>query len=334
MKLNRLYILLGLGLLLLILSACTAASSTASCAFVVGDGRAGHDAKLHKVIYPGQEVYYDVDSEVVRYVPCNSRNYIINDGTVKNANGERVGDRDVLITATTKTGVRIKVGVRALWTLNQSWDAMQRFYETCFKYQCYSEEDQGGNVNFATPGWNGLLAENFGPALEMSARQAAIDIEDSIWKTNDPVEYKRLADGMASFFADNMAANLGYNIPLFCGSGNSSWSDPANPGEGEYDCQPVRIVVDSVLRDELEESESTTGALELNKQRKDNAEALYGEDASYWLGVQDSIRECQGTSSTCVFYFGEPPSQVPVLPVLPSPEAIVPTEQPTPTPEN
>ena len=95
------------------IAACSnAATTTASCAFIVGDGQSGHDAKLHKVVYPGQAVHVGAEEDV-SYVPCNSRNYIINDGTVTNANGERVGDRDKLIEATTSAGVPITVAVPA-----------------------------------------------------------------------------------------------------------------------------------------------------------------------------------------------------------------------------
>lgn len=313
-------------LVMLILSffitACSTSSSTASCAFVFGSGMDGHDTKLHEVIYPGKQVVLDT-GERVSYFPCNSRNYIINDGTVFNANQEKVGDRFVLITATTKTGVPITIAARALWTLNQSKSAMEDFYNVCFKYQCASPQDQSGDVNFSTAGWNGMLAENFGPAMDASARQAAIVADDTIWEQHNPDQYKALGDRMSAVFADNMRANLGYPEDLFCGSGNSSWTDPSNPGVGTFTCSPVRIVVDSVQRGQIQASESTVGALSINQQRLTNAQALYGPDAGYWLALQDTIDKCKGAGTTCIFNIGG---------IGGNPAVAVPMNNPTATP--
>lgn len=303
MKQRFSFLVVTLFLLSVILMACTTSTATASCAFVVGDG-IGNDADLREVIYPGQQVYINTD-EVVSYVPCNSRNYIINDGTVKNANGETVGDRDRLVIAYTKTGVPITIAVRALWTLNQSEAAMQEFYKVCFKYQCASTEDIGGDINFATAGWNGMLAENFGTTLDTVARMAASEIDDTIWSMHDPKQYQALADKMSAYFADVMRANLGYSVDLFCGSGNSTWSDPDNPGTGSFTCTPVRIVVDDVQRGEIQEDESTEGLQDIYEQRLNNAKALYGSGAEYWLGLMDAIEKCKSAGSvTCIFNIG------------------------------
>ena len=215
------------------LVACNGSTTTASCAFVVGNGRGGNDTKLHKIVYPGQLVAIS-ENETISYVPCNSRNYIINNGTVKNANGETVGDRGTPIVAYTSTGVQINIVTRALWTLNQSNAAMLKFYTVCFKYQCASSQDIGGGSNFSTPGWNGMLAENFGPAMDSAARLAAIKVGDSIWQLHDPMLYQSLGDNMSAVIADVMRANLGFSEDLFCGSGNSVWDDPGRPGEGKF----------------------------------------------------------------------------------------------------
>ncbi len=295
----------------LLLTACdTNATTTASCGFVVGDGHSGHDAKLHRVVYPGQSTHVG-DSEDISYVPCNSRNYLINDGSVFNANGEQLGDRHQLIEATTKTGVPINIAVSAYWTLNQSESAMRAFYNVCFKYRCASSKDTGGDVNFATPGWNGMLAEDFGPALDRVARLAAVNVEDSIWQLQNPEQYQTLSDAMSAGFADVIRATLGYQDDLFCGSGNSVWSDPNKPGEGEFTCSPVRIVVDKVERGEIQADESTEGVLTINQMRLSNATALYGPDAGYWLGLQDTIEKCKTAGTTCIINIGGGPVAVP-----------------------
>lgn len=310
----------------LAVSACAGAASTASCGFLVGTGADGTDTNVHQVIYPGQSVVVGSNERVV-YVPCNSRNYIINDGTVINANGDRVGDRFDLIKATTSTGVPIKIAARALWTLNQSDAAMRHFYDVCFKYTCFSTEDIGGGANFSTEGWNGMLAENLGYALNDAAREAAFLVDDTIWQNHNPDQYDLLADEMSNRFAAAMQANLGYPVDLFCGSGNSSWQDPTQPGVGTFTCSNVRIIVDSVDRDELSGSDSTEGAKEINQQRLENAQALYGPNAGDWLALQDTIEKCKSTEGvSCVVSIG------PSAPVLVAPDnnsqAPSPTSQP------
>lgn len=306
----------------IVVAACdNQATTTASCAFIVGSGQSTYDAKLHSIVYPGQSVHVS-SGEVISYFPCNSRNFIINDGSVRNANGQVVGDRSQLIKATTSTGVAITVAARALWTLNQSEVAMRDFYAVCFKYKCASAKDQSGDTNFSTPGWNGMLAENFGTAMDTAARNAAIKVDDSIWKQHNPTQYKSLGDQMSAVFADVMRANLGYPEDLFCGSGNSAWSDPNKPGSGTFTCTPVRIVVDDVQAVSDQSDTSSQGALAILQTRRLNAEALYGTNAGYWLGVLDSIEACKQAGVTCIVSVGGstgPTVSVPLTSPTPSP---------------
>jgi hypothetical protein len=289
--------------LMILSTACAGGTTAASCAFIVGNGTSGYDAKVHKVIYPGQSVPV-LEHENVYYVPCNSRNFIVNDGSIKDANGKPVGDQSQLITATTANTVSITIAARALWTLNEDPKAMANFYTVCFKYTCYSKDDKGGDANFSTAGWNGMLQENFGPAMSNAARVAAHSANDSIWQAHDPDQYKALADGMSATFADQVRANFGFPENLFCGSGNSQWSDPAKPGVGEFNCAPVRFIVDDVQQAKAKADDNTQSATALNQQRLKNAQALYGDSAGYWLGLQDTINQCKGAGATCVINIG------------------------------
>lgn len=307
------------------LTACSATTTTAMCAYIVGDGT--YDSKVHKILYPGQQVPTTLANETINYVPCNSRNYIINDGTVTNANGDKMGDRFTLIKATTSTGVPITIAARALWTLNEDDVAMKAFWNVCFKYNCANTKDESGTANFSTPGWNGMLAENFGPAMDAAGRDASILSNDDIWMKHDPKQYAQLGDAMSAVFAEKVRQNLGYPQDLFCGSGNSTWKDPTNPGAGSFTCSPVRIIVDDVERQPVsaQDTNSTAGQQAINAQRLSNAQALYGPDAGYWLGLQDTIDECKKTSATCIFNIGGSNGS----PVISLPSA---TEPPVPTP--
>lgn len=305
------------------------ATTPASCAFIVGDGEKKRDAQLHDVILPGQQYDRDEGKEDVSYVPCNSRNYIISDGTVRDANGEVVGDRTQPVLATTKGGTPVEVTVTAYWTLNQSRSALNNFYNVCFKYHCASKSDISGEVNNSTAGWNDMLGENFGPALERAVRAAAAEAEESIWDSQNPEQIHVLEDRTSELFGDRIRGTLGYSNDLFCGSGNSGWSDPDKPGKGTFTCSPVRIAVDQVKLQKTQGDDSSEGALILNQKKFKNAQALYGQYAEYWLGLQDTIEKCQSAGVTCIINLGDaPPVVVPTNNVAPEP-----VPPPTATPE-
>ncbi len=316
-----------------ILSACDAVSpQSATCAYVVGSGTNGYDAKVHNVVYPGQSLPdNNTTGEVVHYVPCNSRNYIINDGTDINANNEKVGDRYILTKATTKSGTQITIASSSFWTLNQSNQAMRDFYSVCFKYTCFSDSDQGGGANFSTKGWNGLLSENFGPAVDAAARRAAAEVTDDVWQTHDPSQYKALAALMSKYFADEVRARFGFPEDLFCGSGNSGWADSNKPGVGEFTCTPVRVIVEDVEVLQMATDSGTQAQADLNAARLAAAEQLYGPGAAFWVGLQDTIDKCKGAGTTCVFNISPSGEYLPVTIPAKTPAPAV-TTTPTATP--
>ncbi|MBI5044434.1 MAG: hypothetical protein HZC02_00730 [Candidatus Levybacteria bacterium] len=297
----------------LLLAACneTGATSSASCGYVIGTGKDGHDANVHEVVYQGQKLTAG-SYETVRYIPCNSRNYIINDGSVYNpniiddaGNQQHVGDRFNLIVAYTKTGTPITIAASAYWTLNQSKPSMLVFAPICHKYNCWTSSDQAGTANFSTEGWNGMLAENFGPAMDRAALIAAASVDDSIWKSHSVEQTKLLADGMSAAFNDVVQGMFGYSEQIFCGSGNSKWPNPDEPGKGEFICTPVRIAIDDVqLAPVTQASQTGEGLLAINQQRLTNAQALYGDDAGFFLGMQDTVAACKDAGVTCVFNIG------------------------------
>lgn len=285
----------------------------AMCSYIIGNGKDGHDSKVHEIVYPDFNVGYDENSEVARYVPCNSRNFLINDGTKVNANNERVGDRFTPSVGYTKQGTQINVYTSAYWTLNQSDDAMRKFWELCYKYTCASSDSSAGAANFSTPGWNGMLGENFGPTIDQVILEATAEIDDAVWQKHDPKLYDELSKRMSELFAGKMRARTGYDVDLFCGSGNSGWTNPNKPGEGEFTCTNVRFVVDVVdaadagVVEQANEQTQTQLELAANQQRYDAAVKLYGDLAAYWLGLQDTIKLCnESGSATCVINIPSP----------------------------
>src|SRR5207302_3446064 len=126
---------------------------------------------------------------------------------------------------------------------------LETFYTFCFKYQCSSSEPDTIEVNSATKKWNNMLGENIGPAIDRAAQAAATQMKlvDTIWQNHDAALYKALGDAMSTQMRDAIRVTSGYDQDLFCGSGSTSgWKDPNKPGQGQFACGNIRVVVDKV----------------------------------------------------------------------------------------
>jgi hypothetical protein len=288
------------------LTACGGtATPTGMCAWVVGDGQNGRDAKVKKTLYPDEKVEKGGD-EIAQFVPCGPRNYIVTDGSTD------LGDRRTPIEATTASNTPVKVQVSAFWQLNQQQDALSKFKEFCNKYTCYTTTAEAGKSNFASDGWNGMLAENMGPAIEAATKVAMKTVPDEIWKTKDPELTKKLATDLSASFMEALRVRTGYNVDLFCGSGNSGWDNLEK--RENFTCTNVRFeVTDVSARDSQAQNNANVQSQEeltkkANQSRYDSSVPLYGTDTGRWLGVQDSVKSCpQG--STCNFYLDTVPSR-------------------------
>jgi hypothetical protein len=293
------------------LTACSSASTpTGMCGWVVGDGQGGNDANIHKTVYPGQSANVSTN-EVAEYVPCGPRNYIITDGSVKD-----LGDQTTPILAYTKDLTPVKVQVDALWQLNQSKDALSKFAELCNKYACSASDTDASAkyANSATPGWTKMLTENFSPAMTDAMQIAMKQVPDSIWKSQDPDAKKQLNELLSKAFKDSIRVRTGYNVDLFCGSGNSGWANSSKPGDGNYTCTDVRFDVTKVVaantttQDNASATNQTQLDTEANQGRYDKSVPLYGDQTHYWLGVQDAASKCP-SGATCNIYLGTPPQK-------------------------
>lgn len=295
------------------LTACSEVATTSqSCAFIVGTGGEGSDANVHDVVYPGQRADQGTNEEAV-YVPCNSRNFIINptDENNRNANGDKIGDYHRPITAVTKDGTRVNVWVTATWTLNQDETVMKDFfYPFCEKYQCFSESQDGeGNVNSASPGWNAMLGENMPFSIGATARQVIPNYSDSVWVKDDG--WDKIATDMSERFADNFRKQTGFGADLICGSGDvSQWDDPEKPGKGKFTCSQVRFVINDVEPSDPNQQQlidqKTKAELErsANEASLNSAKQKYGSNAGNWLGMQDTIKKCNANAK-CVVVLGK-----------------------------
>lgn len=284
--------------------------TSASCGFVVGDGGEGSDASVHDVVYPGQKGDQGTDEKVV-YIPCNSRNYIINAKDDKNANGDEIGDYHTPIAAVTSEGTRVGIKLSVTWTVNQDKTVMMKnFYPFCEKYQCFSESQDGeGNINSASPGWNSMLGENMPFAIAATARQVVPGYSDAIWK-NDR-SWDEIAEKMSEKFADNFRKRTGFGADIICGSGDvSHWDNPSKPGTGKFTCGQVRFEIDSITPADTNQSKLVEQQTKAKLEKSSNEDALkaakakYGSSAGYWLGMQDTIGKCNNNAK-CVVVLGK-----------------------------
>lgn len=288
----------------------------AQCVIVVGDGKNGDDGDPHYYVYPNDDKYTVGGGEDSWFVWCNARNFKINDGTEFHLDGNRIGDFFSPLQITTPSGVVLNVSLSMYWTLNQDKAAMTEFWSICLKYRCASAEaiDPDSN-NFASPGWNGFLAENVPYALLASARTASVNITDDIWLTGSPQQFDLLADGIAEHFPAEFRYLLGFQNDIFCGSNTSQWQDPNHPGDdgNVFNCAPVRIKVDK-LTIAPDSQQTPAGLAVLNQWRYDNAHILYGDNTSNALAEQDIVRQCGLAQTQCTVIVGDPnDTQLPVV---------------------
>ena len=291
------------------LTGCSSASTpTGMCGWVVGDGLGTNDANIHSTVYPGDSVALSTGEEA-HYVPCGPRNFIVTDGSI-----EGLGDQKTPVEAVTKDKTPVLVQVTAYWQLNQSKEALTQFAELCNKYECYTEDVQAGSSNFASEGWNGMLRENFGPAIADAMRVSMPEITDAVWKTQDVAEQKKLEALLADAFKESIRIPTGYSSDLFCGAGNSGWDKPDEAGAkgNSFTCSNVRFSVTAVEAASAQTQSNATSTnqtqldTEANQARYDKSVPLYGDQTHYWLGVQDATGKCP-KESTCNIYLGNPP---------------------------
>lgn len=304
--------------ILVSLTACSdqdEAAPVSMCGWIVGDGENGRDANVKKVVYPGQIANMNESEEDESWwIYCNPRNYIVSDGTKKDANGKPIGDRFQPSEARTKEGTKVLVYWTSYWMVNQTESVLEDpFYKFCYKYECSSAEPVAGSgdKNNSTDGWNDMLGENFSTAGDRLVReQAPLVLTDASWQTEDPEEWEALATEMSANFADEIRPNAGTSEDLFCSSYDGAWEDPKKPGEGTFTCKPVYFTVDKIVNANEETQaaqEAATAAAQqkaINKKLLEASQEKYGTMAGFWLGMFDAIDKCDKTGVTCNVILG------------------------------
>ena len=62
------------------------------------------------------------------------------------------------------------------------------------------------------------------------------------------------------------------------------------------------------IKTQYEQQVAAENAAAVNEARLAAARKLYGDQAPYWLGLQDSMQKCADEGKSCTFYVGNPPA--------------------------
>jgi hypothetical protein len=294
--------LIAIGALLMLagLTACSSANAFPSqCAYVIGDG-AGDSHQIKQIIRPGGRVD-DKGDDLVEFVPCNARNFLITDQ-------EKTGDRQSPALGRTaasgkEPALPVKAYLRSYFTLNQSDDALRAFLPFCEKYGCYETDPDKvtGGSNYSTDGWNGMLRENYSLVIDKVFRDAVADFPPTVWQTQG--EWPKIAEKMSASFAKEMQKATGSTENFFCGTWNKDQDRTEN-------CTPVRFEIDSIRpEDERVESIQQQTALAEQEKALNDAKAKatatrYGPLSNYFNGLQDTIAACKEAGQSCTIVIG------------------------------
>lgn len=279
------------------LSSCTHAQPAISqCAITTGHGYASGTQNVVAIAHPGQYVNVGNDN-TTWYYPCDARNYV-----TAPAGGDRKDPMSVR-TGPGKDGtpgMPVQVWTSVYWTPTQVDADMPSFLSFCLKYGCAESSDQVDastalNPHSSTPGWNNMLAENMGPAIDRATADVIGQFEPSLW--TDHAAWSRLGAAIAANLNAEISKETGNSHPYFCGDSSTT-----------RDCTQMVVAVSNVTPTDpavqrlYNQQIAAEQAVNVNAARLAAAQKLYGPYAQYFLGLQDLADQCK----TCTIYVGAP----------------------------
>lgn len=312
MRNRRIRAALGPGLavaLALAIAACTHVQpSLGQYAIVTGHGALSNQ-QVMQVVQPGDSVNQG-DGTTVWYFPGNYRNYVTlpQNGdrgnpqatvTGKGANGD-VGMSDY-----TWTYVGFQVNP-AIANQAGNYAVATAFLKFCLKYACASTQAQNdtanaGQVRSSDPGWENMLNEVMPRAIDDATQAAIVGYGPDLWINR--AQWKAYGAAIAANLTGELETLSGSgNLPYFCG-----------PGSTESDCTPLSVTIQNVtpvdpdVQAQYNKQVSAQYAQQAAASRLKAAQAIYGPDANWFLGVQDTITMCQSKGVSCNIYLGNAP---------------------------
>lgn len=265
------------------------------CAITTGHGYASGTQNVVAIAHPGQYVNVGNDN-TTWYYPCNARNYVT---------APKGGDRNNPMSVRTGTadgvpGMPVQVWTRVYWTPTQVDKDMPGFLAFCLKYGCAESSDQTDasvalNPHSSTPGWNDMLNENFGPAIDNATNDVIGQFKPTLW--TDHAAWADLGTRIAQNLNAEFAKETGSSVPFFCGD-SSTTKDCTQMVVEVSDVTPTDPAVRVLYNQQI----AAEQALGVNAARLAAAQKLYGPYAQYFLGLQDLADQCK----TCTIYVGAP----------------------------
>jgi hypothetical protein len=293
----------GLGL-----AACTHVQpSLGQYAIVTGHG-ALSTQQIKQVVAPGDSVNQE-DGTTVWYFPGNYRNYVTLPQNSDRNNPQAVTTgpgpkQEVGMSVHTWTYVGFEVNP-AITTQKDHYAVATNFLKFCLKYACATTEAQNdtsnaGQVRSSDPGWENMLNEVMPRAIDDATQTAIQKYGPDLWTNR--AQWKKYGTEIADNLTGELNTLSGSIIPYFCG-----------PGSTMTTCTPLSVTiqnvtpVDSDVITQYNKQVSAQYAQQASAARLKVAQALYGPDAYFFTGLQDTIGMCQAKGVTCNIYVGNPP---------------------------
>lgn len=282
-----------------VLAACSPVrTQTSTCAIVVGKSfQQNHGVK--QVVYPNQKVG-NLDNDTVWYVPCNGRNYAITPD-------KDHGDRHTATVITTgkgtdgSPGVQIRVWWTMHWTLNENKVTMYDFWAFCQKYTCQSSEQNDNAANNSTPGWNSMLAENMGPAIDRAGITAGLSYAPDVWK--DQSKWPTFATDASKYILAELRASVQpFNDDFFCVDATTTQTG-GKCAAPTFTIENMDPVNQNLIQIQNKQSEMDAQAAQ-NAKRLTQAQQLYGPYAHQVLAQEDIIDHCNSAGQKCTVVVG------------------------------
>jgi hypothetical protein len=279
------------------LTACTTAVPALSeCAATTNGGFGSSGQGITSVVHPGDQVQVG-SGDTAWYWPCNDRNFV-----TSAAGGDRSTPEYAVRTAPSGStpGMPVYVWTSVYFTANQADKVMRQFLPFCLKYGCATTEPQSNadiasTAHSSSKGWENMLLENMGPAIDRASRIAVQQYGPSLWL--DQGDWDKLARQIAANLDAQLNVETEGTSPYFCGSGST-----------QAKCTPMTVVVNNVTPADpsvginYNKEVAAEQAAAANAARVAAAKNLYGPYAYYALMLQDEASNCP----KCTFIVGNP----------------------------
>lgn len=295
----------------LALAACSHVQpSLGQYAIVTGHG-ALSTQQVEDVVSPGESINQG-NGTTTWYFPANYRNYVTlpNNGDRNNPQAATTGpgkNGDVGMSDYTWTYVGFEVNPDIVVKQGNFYPNATSFLKFCLKYACASTDAQNdssnaGQVRSSDPGWENMLNEVMPRAIDDATETAILKYGPDLWTNR--AQWKQYGTDIAAALTgelQNLTGNAGQ--PYFCG-----------PGSTITTCTKLSVSIQNVtpvdgdVVTQYNKRVSAQYAQQAAEARLNAAKAIYGPDAYWFMGLQDTIDHCQAKNVSCSIYVGNPPN--------------------------